>query len=62
MDNTAERFAGQSYGSMLILTAIIHKDEDRYVIECSEVGTASQGRTIEEAAANLREAPRALSG
>lgn len=38
------------------LTAIINKEEDMYVARCPEVGTVSQGRTIEEALANLREA------
>ncbi|MBC7233288.1 MAG: type II toxin-antitoxin system HicB family antitoxin [Chloroflexi bacterium] len=37
-------------------TAVIHKEEDLYVAECPEVGTVSQGYTIEEAIANLREA------
>jgi predicted RNase H-like HicB family nuclease len=37
-------------------TAIIHKEEDLYVAECAEVGTVSQGRTVEEAIANLKEA------
>lgn len=37
-------------------TAILHKEDDWYVAECPEVGTASQGRTIEEALANLKEA------
>ncbi len=41
---------------MLTLTAVIHKEEDMYVAECPEVGTASQGNTIEEAAKNLKEA------
>ncbi|MEH1836176.1 MAG: type II toxin-antitoxin system HicB family antitoxin [Nostoc sp.] len=36
--------------------AILHWEEDVYVAECPEVGTASQGETIEEAIANLREA------
>lgn len=38
------------------LTAIIRQEDDLYVAECPEVGTVSQGRTIEEAIANLREA------
>jgi predicted RNase H-like HicB family nuclease len=38
------------------LTAVLHKEGDLYVAECPEVGTASQGPTIEEAVANLREA------
>jgi len=37
-------------------TAVIHKEGDLYVAECPEVGTASQGYTIEEAVANLKEA------
>jgi predicted RNase H-like HicB family nuclease len=36
--------------------AVIHKEEDLYVAGCSEVGTISQGYTIEEAIANLKEA------
>jgi predicted RNase H-like HicB family nuclease len=37
-------------------TAVIHQEEDIYVAECPEVGTISQGYTIEEAVANLKEA------
>jgi len=37
-------------------TAILHKEDDLYVAECPEVGTASQGYSIEEALANLQEA------
>ena len=37
-------------------TAVLHKEEDIYVAECPEVGTISQGYTIEEAIANLKEA------
>ena len=39
-----------------LFTAIIHKEEDLYVAECPEVGTASQGNTVEEALANIKEA------
>jgi len=38
------------------LTAVIHLEEDLYVAECPEVGTVSQGTTIEEAIENLKEA------
>jgi predicted RNase H-like HicB family nuclease len=38
------------------LTAVIHKEGAWYVAECPEVGTASQGETIEQAVANLQEA------
>ena len=37
-------------------TAILHREGDLYVAECPEVGTASQGQTIEDALANLKEA------
>lgn len=37
-------------------TAVIHREDNLYVAECLEVGTTSQGSTIEEAVANLREA------
>jgi predicted RNase H-like HicB family nuclease len=37
-------------------TAVLHKEQDLYVAECPEVGTVSQGYTIEEAIANLKEA------
>jgi predicted RNase H-like HicB family nuclease len=38
------------------LTAVLHKEEDLYVAECPEVGTVSQGYSVEESIANLREA------
>lgn len=37
-------------------TAVLHREEDLYVAGCPEIGTVSQGYTIEEAMANLREA------
>ena len=37
-------------------TAILHWEEDVYVAQCPEVGTASQGETVEEAIFNLKEA------
>ena len=37
-------------------SAVLHKEGDLYVAECPEVGTVSQGYTIEEAIANLKEA------
>lgn len=37
-------------------TAIIHKEEDIYVANCPEVGTVSQGESVEDALANLKEA------
>jgi len=41
---------------MKTFTAVVHKEENMYVATCPEVGTASQGCTIEEAIANLKEA------
>jgi len=41
---------------MRVFTAIVHKEENLYVAQCPEAGTASQGETIEEAVDNLREA------
>jgi len=38
------------------LTAVIHKEEDWYIADCPEVGTVSQGRNVEEALTNLKEA------
>ena len=35
--------------------AVIHQEGNLYVADCLEVGTVSQGRTIEEAIANLKE-------
>lgn len=37
-------------------TAVLHREDDLYVAECAEVGTVSQGYSIEEAIANLKEA------
>ena len=34
----------------------MHKEGDLYVAECPEVGTVSQGKTVEEAVANLQQA------
>jgi len=38
------------------LTAVLHKEGDLYVAECPEVGSVSQGPSIEEAIRNLKEA------
>lgn len=41
---------------MNVFTAVVQKEDDLYVAHCPEVGTASQGETIEEAVKNLQEA------
>jgi predicted RNase H-like HicB family nuclease len=38
------------------LTAVIEREGDGYVALCPELDIASQGRTVEEARSNLREA------
>jgi predicted RNase H-like HicB family nuclease len=37
-------------------TAVVHREDYLYVAECPEVGVVSQGKTLEEAITNLREA------
>ena len=37
-------------------SAVLHKEDDLYVAECPEIGTISQGHTVEEAVHNLKEA------
>ena len=37
-------------------TVVIYKEDDMYIADCPEVGTVSQGHTVEEAVANLKEA------
>jgi predicted RNase H-like HicB family nuclease len=36
--------------------AVIHREHDLYVATCPEIGTVSQGNTVEDALANLKEA------
>jgi predicted RNase H-like HicB family nuclease len=42
--------------SVRTFTAVIQKDDDLFVASCPEVGTVSQGYTMEEAVLNLKEA------
>ncbi len=39
-----------------VLSAVIHKEGKIYVADCPELGTVSQGSTLDEAIANLKEA------
>ncbi|HMF32700.1 MAG TPA: type II toxin-antitoxin system HicB family antitoxin [Candidatus Lokiarchaeia archaeon] len=41
---------------MKILSVFIHIEGTKYVAECPEAGTTSQGATFEETLENLREA------
>ncbi len=43
---------------MTELTAIIRKEDSWFVADCPELGTVSQGRTEEDALANLKEATK----
>ena len=47
---------GEKEKKTYTFTAILHWEEDVYVAQCPEVGTASQGDTVEEAILNLKEA------
>ncbi len=40
----------------LTLTAVVHKEAKWYVAGCPEVGTVNQGRTLDDAVKNLKEA------
>ncbi len=42
--------------SKYLFTAIVHKEHDLFVAQCPEVGTVSQGYTVEESLLNLQEA------
>ncbi len=42
--------------TMRTFSAVLHKENGWYVADCPEVGTVSQGKTVEEAIANLKEA------
>jgi predicted RNase H-like HicB family nuclease len=37
-------------------TAVIHREDGIFVADCPEVGTVSQGSSVDEALANLKEA------
>jgi len=39
-----------------VLTAMLYKEDEMYIAKCPEIGTISQGGTIEEAIENLKEA------
>jgi predicted RNase H-like HicB family nuclease len=42
--------------ALVTLSAVIHREGDLYVVECPELDTVSQGKTLEDAVANLKEA------
>ncbi len=40
----------------LVFSAMVHKEDGWYVSWCPDIDIASQGKTVEEAVANLKEA------
>ena len=40
----------------LVVTAVVHQEDQWFVADCPELGTVSQGLTFDEAVDNLREA------
>ena len=40
----------------MTFTAVIHREGNLFVAECPEVGSVSQGKTMDEALGNLQEA------
>ena len=41
---------------MTTLTALIQKEENMYIAKCPKIGTTSQGKTVEQALKNLKQA------
>lgn len=56
MNDLARIITGVPSMEKRLLTAVIHKEVDIYVAECPDTGTVSQGKTVDEAVANLKEA------
>jgi predicted RNase H-like HicB family nuclease len=54
--NTWQRRGAERGENVKTLTAVLHREDNLYVAACPEVGTVSQGSTIDEALANLKEA------
>ena len=40
----------------ILLTVSIHKEGEWFIADCLEIGTVGQGRSIQEAISNLKEA------
>ena len=47
---------------MKTFTAVLYMEKNMYIAQCPEVGTVSQGETVEKAVANLREATELYLG
>lgn len=43
-------------GTTAVFGAVVWKERKHFVAECPEVGTVSQGKSVDDALANLREA------
>jgi predicted RNase H-like HicB family nuclease len=53
---SVEQSEGEVEVATGVLTAVLHQETDLFVAECPEVGTVSQGYTMQEALASLKEA------
>jgi len=49
-----------SGGQQLLLSAVVTPEDEMFIAQCLEIDVASQGYTVEEALANLREAVELL--
>ena len=54
--STTTRPSTINYVGHVVLTLLVHEEDDPYVSRCPELGTASCGDTIDEALHNIREA------
>ena len=55
-ESTPPRARGSKPLKRRSFTAVVHQEGDGYVSLCPELDVASQGTTVKEAAANLKEA------
>lgn len=56
MINNKIKYSNNPYYCMESLSAIVTKEDGTYIAKCVEIGTVSQGKSIDSAIKNLREA------
>ena len=56
VDNIKVKYNSSQECIMQIYSAIVTKEDNLYIAKCPELGTISQGKTIEGAITNLQEA------
>lgn len=54
--SVSEKLSNVKGDSAMLFTVVVSKEDNWYVAKCVENSVASQGKTIEEAIANLKEA------